>query len=78
MKRQVMFPFRQTFDRPANCPLLPKTWHMLRAILFVHRQLRPRLLQVVASLPADKQVFVIRSLAQLLEFRREHCAANAA
>jgi adenylate kinase family enzyme len=78
LKRQVMHPFGRTPDRPENCPLLPMTWQLARAIWHVHRNLRPELLRRVSALASDSQVFVLRSPRELAEFARQHCQSGAA
>jgi len=78
LKRQVRHPFSSTPDRPENCPLLPMTWQLLRAIWNVHRNLRPELLRRVGALDNGARVFMLRSPRELAAFTRQHCNPGAA
>ena len=73
LKRQVAFPFRPTPDRPDNCPLLPKTWRMMRVLWTVNRSLRPQLIELVEAERGRKCVVCIQSTRELAEFRRNYC-----
>lgn len=75
LKRQIAFPFRSTPDRPKDCPLLPKTWEMMKVLWFVHRRLRPRLIEVIESHRESKLIIQIRSRRELHEFGRSYCEA---
>lgn len=78
LKRQIRHPFSQTPDRPENCPLLPMTWQLLRAIWNVHRNLRPELLRRMDSLGGRRSIFVLRSPVALKAFTDTHCGGGAA
>ncbi len=78
LKRQVAHPFGNTSDRPENCPLLPMTWQLLRAIWNVHRNLRPELLRRVGALQSGCQVIIVRSPRELTAFVRKHCVSGDA
>lgn len=73
IKRQFMCLFRSRPDGPAGCPMLPMTWRLLKMIWTIHRDARPRLLELVESYRSHKQVFHIRSPRELRRFMREHC-----
>lgn len=73
LKRQVLHPFACTPDRPENCPLLPRTWQMIRTILHVHRVLRPELRRRVKALGDGCRVVRLRSPLELAAFQAAHC-----
>jgi adenylate kinase family enzyme len=73
-KRQWMCLFRDRPDFVEGCPMLPKTWELARMIWRIHKQFRPILLALIENHRHDKQIFHIRSPAELAEFRSVHCA----
>ena len=56
-----------------GCPMLPMTGRLLKLMWMIYRQMRPRLLEMMGSLPSEKQVFHLRSPRELRRFVREHC-----
>lgn len=78
LKRQVRHPFGPMPDRPENCPLLPMTWQLLRAIWNVHRNLRPELLRRLATVAGQRNVYVLKSPRELNAFALRHCGRSTA
>jgi len=73
IKRQVRCLFRPRPDGPPGCPMLPMTWPLLTMIWTINAQARPRLLEVVNALAADKRVVHLRSPRQLRRFVSQCC-----
>jgi GAF domain-containing protein len=73
IKRQWMCLFRDRPDFVEGCPMLPKTWALVRMIWHIHKQLRPILLTLIAHHRNDKQIFHIRSPKALAHFRSVRC-----
>lgn len=72
-KRQFKSIFVPRTDLPENCPMLPKTWELIRLMWMIHRQMRPRLKSLVESFCNRKRVIEIRSPGELRRFAREYC-----
>jgi adenylate kinase family enzyme len=75
IKRQLTSGLRDTDDRPENCPLLPRTWEMMRVLWYVHKELRPSLLRLVDAYAPGRAVHRLESADALRRFRRAHCGA---
>lgn len=72
-KRQIKSIIVPRPDLPENCSMLPKTWELIRVMRLIHRQMRPRLKNMIASFSEGKQVIVIRSPKELRRFERQYC-----
>ena len=74
LKRQItaLF-FPERLDKPEGCNLLQVTVRMFKMIWKIHRKLRPELLELVNSYKGRKEVFHIKSPAQLRHFMLQHC-----
>lgn len=75
-KRQITSAFRSTADRPDNCPLLPKTWEMMRVLWMVHHQIRPQLFDLIERYRAGRDVITLTSPQSLRQFSRSYCVAE--
>jgi len=75
VKRQIKCIFAPRPDGPEGCPMIPMTWPLMKMIWNIHYHHRPRLLKMVNSHLADKQVFHITSPRQLQEFCLKYCAS---
>jgi adenylate kinase family enzyme len=73
IKRQFACIFAPRTDGPEGCPMLPMTWPLFKMIWNIHSRLRPRLLNLVNSYRADKQVFHITSPRELHKFVLKYC-----
>jgi adenylate kinase family enzyme len=73
-KRQFMCLFRPRPDGPDGCPMLPMTGQLMKMIWHVHTSIRPRLLELLATVRAEKRVIDICSPRQLRHFMRAHGA----
>ena len=58
---------------PPGCPALPVTWRLLTLMWQIHRDYRPRILELVARYHERKQVFHLRSSREFNQFVREYC-----
>ena len=61
---------------PAGCRALPVTRELWRVMNVVHRELRPRLLAMVAEPRLRDRVVIVRSPAELAAFRRRALGAT--
>ena len=73
IKRQITSGFGETPDRPENCPLLPKTWEMMKVLWMVHHQIRPQLLELIERYRPDRQVITLNSRQSLRQFTATYC-----
>jgi adenylate kinase family enzyme len=73
-KRQFMCLFRPRPDFVDGCPMLPKTWELVKMIWRINKDLRPVLLELISKYVGDRQVFHIRSPMELARFKKEQCA----
>lgn len=73
-KRQFMCLFRPRPNFVPECPMLPKTIDLIKMMWEINKNLRPILLERIHQLAEKKQVFHIRSLRELNEFYKDHCA----
>ena len=74
LKRQfaaVFYP--ETLDKPEGCNLLDISGRMFKMIWMIHRQLRPKLLELVNTYKGEKSVFHIKSPNELKRFMLQHC-----
>jgi hypothetical protein len=76
IKRQITSAFGSTPDRPDNCPLLPKTWEMMKVLWMVHHQVRPQLLELIDRYRADRRVITLTSRQSLRQFIRTYCEVS--
>jgi adenylate kinase family enzyme len=67
-KRQVYCAFRERSDFVEGCPMLPRTFYILRDILKVDREWTPRIRDMLQQYPNQIQLFHIRSVKELAEF----------
>ena len=74
IKRQVACLFRPRSDGPEGCPMLPMTWPLLKMIWQIHRQARPKLLDMVDRYRPSKDVFHIQSPRALRQFVQVYCS----
>ncbi|MFC1735260.1 hypothetical protein ACFL1X_04030 [Candidatus Hydrogenedentota bacterium] len=73
-KRQIRALFLPwTIDKPEGCSLLSVTMRMFRMILAIHRNVTPKMRQLVASCGKDKDVFHITTFKDLRQFMSAHC-----
>ena len=72
-KRQIKSIFVPRPDLPENCPMLPKTWELIRVMRLIHRQMRPQLQDMIARFSEGRQVIVIRSPKELRRFEQRYC-----
>lgn len=71
-KRQMACLFRPRSDGPEGCPMLPMTRRLFQMMWRIHRDIRPRLMDLVNRHGAGRDVFHIRSVRELDAFRRAH------
>jgi len=71
LKRQFMCLFRPRPDGPPGCPMLPKTWALLKMLWAIDRHALPQLRKLVETQQELKRVFHIRTLSDLQSFNRE-------
>ena len=74
-KRQFMGIFRPRSNFVSGCPMLPKTFKLIKMIWFINFNYRPVWLEWIEKLRNSKQVIHIRSKKELNEFYAEHCAS---
>lgn len=72
-KRQIKSIIVPRSDLPENCPMLPKTWELIRVMRLIHRQMRPQLKNMIASFSEGRQIIVIRSPKELRRFEQQYC-----
>lgn len=72
-KRQVKSIIVPRPDLPENCPMLPKTWELIRVMRLIHRQMRPQLKNMIARFSEGRQIIVIHSPKELRCFERQYC-----
>lgn len=68
LKRQAQSIVRPRPELPANCPMLPKTWVLLRLMWRVHRNMRPRILALLGENLDRKRVIYLQTPAQTRQF----------
>lgn len=79
LKRQFMCLFRPRLDGPPGCPMIPKTWALLKMVWTIDRHSMPRLRGLVHAQSKEKRVFHLRTLKDLLAFYIDvECHANSA
>lgn len=67
-KRQVKAAFVGRPDGPEGCPMLPVTFRLFSMMLWLHRELRPRLLEAITARGSSKRIIHIRSPRQMASF----------
>jgi adenylate kinase family enzyme len=72
-KRQIRSILFGRPDGPEGCPMWRVTWQLYRMIWWIHRELRPQLLAIIAEAGSNKTVFNIRSPRDLAAFERQFC-----
>ena len=75
IKRQFMCLFSPRPDFVPGCPMLPMTGKLLKMIWQIHKQLRPKLIDLVSSYRETKWVYHVRSPAELKQLIQEHCGS---
>ncbi|MDJ0718646.1 MAG: hypothetical protein QNJ54_31210 [Prochloraceae cyanobacterium] len=75
IKRQFMCLFSPRPDFVEGCPMLPMTGKLLKMIWQIHKQLRPKLIDLINSYQETKWVYHIQSPAALRQLIREHCVS---
>jgi hypothetical protein len=70
MKRQCLGIFRERSDGPAGCPLLPRSWELVKVIRWIHLYGLPDLKRRLHVLCKPGKVFHIRSPRELGEVAR--------
>jgi adenylate kinase family enzyme len=73
-KRQFMCLFGARPDFIANCPMLPKTWTLVKIIWKYNKYYRPILLDIIDQSRLDKTVFHIHSPKELSQFISNYCS----
>lgn len=74
LKRQFQCLFRPRSDGPEGCPMLPMTWPLIQMIWTIHWSERPRLIRLVDTFRASKQVIAIGSPKQMRQFIQNYCS----
>ena len=73
-KRQFKCLFRPRPDGPEGCPMLPMTWQLIKMIWNIHWSARPRLMRLVDTFRASKQVVSLRSPREMRQFIQTYCS----
>ena len=69
-KRQIRAIFAGRPDGPEGCPMLPVTLRLYKMMWWLHREMRPKLLEAIDRYASEKRVIHIRSPKQLAAFAR--------
>lgn len=72
-KRQMKSLFRRRDDWVDGCPMLPKTFYIVRIMRAIHEETRPYILELLERFRRTKDVFHIRSTVELSRFVGTHC-----
>lgn len=72
-KRQFKCIFFPREDWVEGCPMLPKTFYIVKIMNSIHTKTRPRILDLLECIRGRKNVFHIRSPRELEAFTREYC-----
>lgn len=67
-KRQLKSVFRRRPDGPPGCPMLPVTLRLYRMMWWLHRQMRPSLIEAIYAQSDRIRIIHIRSPKQLADF----------
>ncbi len=67
-KRQFMSIFVGRPDGPEGCPMLPVTFKLFKMMWWIHREMRPKMLESIAAYSSSKRIIHIRSPKQLATF----------
>ena len=73
LKRQFACLFRPRPDFVPDCPMLPMTGKLIRMIFRIHREMRPKLADLVASVADDKFVYHLRCRRDIRRLVKAHC-----
>jgi len=73
-KRQFNCLFRPRPDGPEGCPMLPMTWPVIKMIWNIHWSARQRLVRLVDTFGASRQVVSIHSPKEMHEFIKTYCS----
>ena len=73
-KRQFMSIFRPRPDFIEGCPMLPKTFELIKMMWEINRNLLPAITNLIYRFEGEKQIFHLRSPRQLKAFVERHCA----
>lgn len=76
IKRQIKNIFQPREDLPPNCPMLGKSKQLLQTIAYVHKYMRPQLLELLDVYQHDSntQVYILRSPSELKRFTNAHAS----
>lgn len=61
---------------PPGCPALPVTWRLLKLMWQIHRDYRPRLLELVDRFRQEKSVVQLHSPGEMKRFKALYCQAR--
>lgn len=67
-KRQIKSVFRGRPDGPPGCPMLPVTIRLYKMMWWLHREMRPRLIEAIYAKSDRIRIIHIRSPKQLAAF----------
>jgi hypothetical protein len=68
--------FRPRPDFIEGCPMLPMTGKLLKMIWQIHKQIKPKLIELIDSYKETKWVYHVQSPAQLRQLIKEDCAVQ--
>lgn len=68
-KRQIRSVFFGRSDGPEGCPMWQVTFKLYRMMWWLHRELRPKLLDAIGARRNNRDIVHIRSLGDLQRFR---------
>ncbi len=67
-KRQIKSLFFGRSDGPEGCPMFPVTIRLYKMMWWLHKEMRPKLLEAVYERAPDARIIHIRSPRELAEF----------
>jgi adenylate kinase family enzyme len=73
-KRQFPCLFRPRPNFVPGCPMLPKTWALAKMMWWIHKVLRPKLMELIESHRDDKHLYVLHSPRDVNQFYERSCA----
>lgn len=76
IKRQFMCLFRPRPDFIEGCPMLPMTGKLLKMIWQIHKQIKPKLIELINSYKETKWVYHVQSPAQLKQLIKKYCVVQ--
>lgn len=72
-KRQFKSFLRERDDFAEGCPMLPKTWVLIKMMWQIHYQLRPKIQRVVYQNSGARDFHHIQTVQELNQFKVRHC-----